>query len=162
MERQRADRFWAKVNKAGPIPTYAPHLGPCWLWTGALNGGTGYGSFSLGYRRANGSPASGLAHRVAYAIQRGAIPKGLTIDHLCRVRHCVRPTHLEATSMKTNILRGTGITAREAKRTHCPQGHPYNTANTRLYRGWRTCRTCRAEYKKRWRDKRRAMGLPVS
>src|SRR5687767_3511182 len=60
-------RFWAKVQKTEE----------CWLWIGAVNA-QGYGSFRYARR-------VGKAHRFSYEIHRGAIPAGLTLDHLCRV-----------------------------------------------------------------------------
>ncbi len=120
---QHIAAFWTKVDKAGPIPTHAPELGNCWLWTTYIDKG-GYGHY--GPR---------LAHRVAF----GTIPDGCVIDHLCRVRACVRPSHLEAVTQLTNIRRGVG----HGKETHCPKGHPYDQANTRRHKnGGRCCKTC--------------------
>ena len=131
---KRMTAFWAKVNKSGPVPEYAPELGPCWLWLAGRHS-AGYGYFGVGRRMV-------LAHRYAYQETRGPIPEGLEIDHLCRVRHCVNHEHLEPVIHRVNILRGVGLTAREAKVTHCPQGHAYDEANTRSYRGGRRCREC--------------------
>lgn len=128
-------RFWAKVDKDGPIPEYRPQLGPCWLWTAAVNL-DGYGRFET-------STGPQRIHRLAHEWLIGPIPEGLTVDHLCRVRHCVRPDHLEAVTNRVNVLRGFGITAAAARKTHCPQGHPYAGAN--LYvspKGRRYCRLC--------------------
>jgi hypothetical protein len=69
----------------------------CWEWTGARTRG-GYGYFWLGV-------AAYPAHRVAYATVVGAIPAGLDLDHLCRVRHCVNPRHLEPVTRSENIRR---------------------------------------------------------
>lgn len=88
---------------------------PCWLWTAGRSSG-GYGML-----RANGKPV--YTHRVAYEIWKGPIPEGLTIDHLCRVRACCNPAHLEAVTNQTNILRGAGFAAVHAATTHCPRGH---------------------------------------
>jgi len=65
----------------------------CWLWTGPLNPG-GYGT--------NGGR---LAHRVVYERLIGQIPAGLTLDHLCRVRNCVNPQHLEPVTIAENLRR---------------------------------------------------------
>lgn len=57
------------------------------------------------------------AHRLAYERAKGAIPAGLQIDHLCRVRECVNPDHLEAVSQRENIRRGRGtkLTAEDVR-----------------------------------------------
>jgi hypothetical protein len=75
----------------------AGHDTPCWLWKRHING-TGYGMVRDGKLR--------LAHRVYYERAKGPIPEGLTLDHLCRQRHCVNPDHLEAVTLKENIRRG--------------------------------------------------------
>jgi HNH endonuclease len=93
-----SERFWAKINKGGPIPEHRSDLGPCWLWTAATN--YGYGVFRIDRR-------SIYAHRYAYELLVGPIPDGLQLDHLCRVPPCVNPTHLEPVTHRENILRGT-------------------------------------------------------
>lgn len=131
------DRFWSKVDKDGPVPDYRPELGPCWLWT-AGQWGEGYGRFWV-----SGRPVS--AHRFAYEFLVGPIPSGLQIDHLCRVRNCVNPAHMEPVTNRVNTLRGMGPTVaglRMSTKTHCPQGHPYDEANTRWWRNERLCRAC--------------------
>lgn len=125
--RQKATamvRFWKMV-------TVDPS--GCWLWGGCQNG-TGYGQFRL-------NDSNRLTHRIVYELNYGAIPNGLEIDHLCRVRACCNPTHLEAVDHRTNALRGVGISAIYAARTHCKQGHILGGENTLPYRG-RSCRVC--------------------
>src|SRR5262245_23051821 len=93
-ERPSAEeRFWAKVNKDGPVPSIRPELGQCWIWHGSVKE-HGYGSFNRTQ-----------AHRFAYEAIEGAIPPGLELDHLCLVRNCVRPDHLEVVTRRENILR---------------------------------------------------------
>lgn len=112
----------------------------CWIWTGATMP-NGYG-VSQSRRRAG----SRLAHRIAYERGRGPIPAGLTIDHLCRVRSCVNPVHLEAVTARTNNLRGIGPAAVHAKKTHCPRGHEYAGPNLHVTPGGeRKCRRCHAD-----------------
>lgn len=82
-------RLWSKVDKTGP--------GGCWLWIGTING-AGYGTFRL-----NGETIG--AHRAVYEHVVGPIPAGLHIDHLCRVRNCVNPEHLEPVTPSENIRR---------------------------------------------------------
>jgi HNH endonuclease len=115
--------FWSKVERGAP--------GECWLWTGATT--KGYGRF-----RGTG------AHRFAYELLVGPIPQGLQLDHLCRVRNCVNPEHLEPVTCQENLRRGFIAKARAGQRpTHCPQGHEFTTENTYIWRGnKRACKTC--------------------
>ena len=142
--RSLIERLYAKVDKAGPVPDKRPDLGPCWLWTGYRNAG-GYGWISRGIWKGG----SVFAHRAAYEHENGPIPAGLVLDHLCRVRHCVRPSHLEPVTDEVNLKRGAGPTATNPLKTHCLRGHAYTPENTHYSsRGWRSCITCRRERRK--------------
>lgn len=90
-----ADRFWPKVNKEGPLWNGTR----CWIWTASINPDTGYGQIYAGH-----GPRG--AHCVAYELLVGLIPAGLELDHLCRVRECVNPNHLEAVPHAINSQRG--------------------------------------------------------
>jgi hypothetical protein len=98
-----AERFEAKVNKKGAVPTYAPKLGRCWIWTGA-KAKTKNGSYGVINR---GKRGEGLihAHRLSYKLHKGKIPDGLELDHLCRITLCVNPRHLEPVTRRVNVLR---------------------------------------------------------
>lgn len=141
------ERFWAYVNKDGPVPKCRPDLGPCWVWTGELR--DGYGRFWTQGR-------THQAHRYLY--ERKIRPLGNLIpDHLCRNRACVRLSHLEPVTNKENILRGTGAPARHAKQTHCKHGHPFSGKNLRISkRGHRLCVLCAHEQDKRHADREKA------
>ena len=142
-------RFWAKVDKDGSVPEYAPHLGPCWVWT-ASRDTKGYGKIWK-----TGKQGMWIAHRLSYDIANGLPDDSeLVLDHLCRVRHCVNPAHLEPVTQRENTLRGEAPPAYEIYRTHCPYGHEYSEANTYRWAGQpeqRKCATCRATRSKQRR-----------
>lgn len=126
-------RFWVKVDKAGPLPERRPELGPCWQWIAGKTG-AGYGAF--------GSHAE-LAHRISYMALVGPIPSGTELDHLCRNRGCVRPAHLEAVPHRVNAWRGDAPHGVNKRKTHCVHGHEFTPENTYVSKvGARTCREC--------------------
>lgn len=131
------------------METTAPTpLGPCWEWTGHRNA-DGYGRTNV--RNGDGTHRKVLVHRATYEALHGPIPPGLTIDHLCRNRACCNPAHLEAVTHRVNIMRGQGVAARNAAKTHCPHGHEYDEANTSHRGGQRVCRTCNRDRVRRHR-----------
>lgn len=116
-------------------------MSQCWVFTGAKST-NGYGRASVGGRRENGGRLVQV-HRAVYEVLVGPIPEGLELDHLCGNRACYNPAHLEPVTHRENLLRGAGIAARNARKTECPHGHPYDEANTFITRrGTRSCRTC--------------------
>lgn len=119
-------RFWEKVNKTDG----------CWLWTGATTP-EGYGQLGIGGKAV-------YAHRIAWEKRHGLVPGGLQIDHLCRVRNCVNPEHMEPVTRRENILRGNSPHAINARKTECKSGHPFNEQNTYHDRRYnrRRCRAC--------------------
>lgn len=109
-------RFWSKVDKT---PT-------CWLWTAAVQN-KGYGRFFL-------YPKNRLAHRVSLWLHGIETPKGMFVDHMCKVPRCCRPEHLRVVTKKTNALENNlSPFARNAAATACPQGHPYTGPNVYVY-----------------------------
>ncbi len=132
------ERFFAKTIKSPK----------CWSWIGA-KGSNGYGQMQFGERKQQ-------AHRIAYQLFVGNIASGLTVDHICRKKDCVNPGHLRLMTMLENVMDGCV----NAKKDHCPKGHPYNKSNTFRYRTFRYCRACkRVKDRKRWakiKDKRNA------
>lgn len=119
-------RFWSKVDTSGD----------CWRWTGAKCS-TGYGAFEGGERHP--AARTRLTHRIAYALTQGGLPEGLTLDHLCRVRDCVNPAHLEPVTRGENVLRGVGHAAQNKRKTHCVRGHKLPPPGEN---GWRHCHPC--------------------
>jgi hypothetical protein len=118
-------RFWSKVT----------FTESCWLWTSSIDRG-GYGQFDLGNK-------STIAHRWAYEFCVGDIPEGLDLDHLCRVRHCVNPDHLEPVTRSENMRRSPiAISGINARKTHCKRGHEFTPENTYRDSRGRKCREC--------------------
>lgn len=146
--RTNDERFWDRVDKAGPVPAARPDLGPCWIWTGAINRRHGYGRLT---RRRVPGPSTWRAHVYAYLLSIGPVAVGLVLDHLCRVRSCVNPAHLEPVTQAVNCQRGMtgkapGTTGERNKlKTRCPQGHEYAGENLTVRNGRRHCRACERE-----------------
>lgn len=100
-----------------------------------------------GYGRILHGDEKQLVHRVAHEIYIGPIPDGYQVDHLCGVRHCVNPAHLEAVTPLVNTRRAIHGWAR---RTHCVNGHAFTDENTRRHvrpngHRYRICRACDRE-----------------
>lgn len=133
------ERFWSKVDKSGE----------CWLWTGYIKP-NGYANFYPGGGR---HVQKVYVHRFAYELTCGPIPADLEIDHLCHVRHCVNPAHLDVVTHRVNLDRrnaALGWALPKAPKvraieTHCRKGgHPFDEANTHVDRksGKRMCKAC--------------------
>jgi hypothetical protein len=114
----------------------------CWLWGGTLSS-YGYGIFLIKSSTSKSGFMARAAHRICYEFYKGKVPEGLDLDHKCRVRCCVNPEHLEPVTRQVNLLRGVGIPAVFAKRTHCNNGHPFGGQNLIIDGGFRRCRTCK-------------------
>lgn len=136
----------------------------CWIWEGGKNW-RGYGEIWREDRK-------WATHRASYDHFNGPIPKGLQIEHGCHTRDgscsggntcahraCINPDHLSVVTSITNTLLGNGPSARNARKTHCIYGHPFDEANTRLVKFGRDCKTCKRrsnrEYKQRLIERRR-------
>lgn len=127
----------------------------CWRWTGYVA--------PSGYARqtwtmpGDGKKRSHSAHRLSYMMFKGDLIDGMEIDHLCRVRDCINPAHLEQVTRRVNTLRSNAPSAKNAVKTRCPKGHPYSGKN--LYtgpNGARYCRICTRENARRY-CKRKAL-----
>lgn len=129
------ERLWQRIERAD---------NGCWLWTGPTTTG-GYANFACFH---NGESKPHRVHRLVYELLVEPIPEGLQIDHLChssatgcrgvcRHRLCVNPAHLEPVTPAENVRRAAALI------THCPQGHPYDEANTVVRKdGARSCHAC--------------------
>lgn len=140
-------------NKIMPEPNSG-----CWLWTGYI-ASNGYGKGPV--RVAPGLWTQRWAHRLVYEAIRGPIPKGLHLDHKCRVTCCVNPDHLEPVTPRENQRRGKKNRDGMQRRTHCKRGHEYTPENI-FYRQspltglpMRKCKTCFTTWWSNFEDPRR-------
>jgi len=154
-QRRGAQRRRVEMGLPDPVPLppwperYVVDENGCWIWTGYVDPKTGYGMRS----RPKGQ-GSRLAHRQFFELHVGPIPEGLVIDHLCRVRACVNPGHLEAVTQRENLLRGVGLSATKTGIVACPNGHPYMDGSFYVDRGGsRRCRECARANKERYRER---------
>lgn len=140
--------FESRMDRNGPA---IGDLGQCWLWRGRV-GRNGYGRFAVGGREV-------AAHRVSYCLYRAIPNPRLTLDHLCRMRACVNPAHLEEVSSRVNLFRGENLAARRRRQTHCFRGHALDGENLHWSKaGHRGCRACKSQnnrrHRREWRLRR--------
>lgn len=112
----------------------------CWYWRGRLDK-DGYGIFTLRGKNRK-------AHRVCFSTYFDQVRLPGTIDHLCRVRYCINPDHLDLVSMGENTLRGNGITAKHRRKHYCSNGHELTPDNIYSNGTGRSCKICTLTYSK--------------
>jgi HNH endonuclease len=128
-------------------------IGDCWVWEGTDNG-QGYGV--VGWKG-----KQWRVHRLIYTHLIGPIDRQ-HLDHLCRNRKCANPEHLEPVTNTVNVLRGEGITANNARATHCKRAHPLTElGRIRKDRKGRDCRQCNTQRMRVVRSAIRARGPQV-
>lgn len=137
-----------------PTPTTVETL-PCKEWEGRID--------KWGYGRLYFRKRDFLAHRWAWIQANGDIPDGFMVLHLCDNSRCYEASHLYLGTQEDNMRDLVARNRAKFRVTHCPQGHPYDEANTRLTppgadgRGRRReCRACGREAAKRYRARRTA------
>jgi hypothetical protein len=119
-------------------------VGNCILWHGATND-QGYGQMRVrppGWKRGDGPAPRVYVHRHAWEQVHGPIPAGMTIDHLCLVKLCMNPDHMEVVTRAENGRRGS------PQQQFCHLGHPIG-----IYGGVRTCAVCKRQ---RYHDRKAA------
>lgn len=143
------------------IMLHTDRSGACWIWLGSVDKSSGYGRLSMGGR-------SLYAHRVSYEAFVRPIPPGAQVDHLCRVRACCNPAHLEAVTAEENVRRGESPGAIARRRSACLYGVHQYEESARWYEGRRTCRECARTYSRLYKKvpyaeamRRKAAGEPV-
>lgn len=137
-------RFWDRVEVFGEVD--------CWMWTGNTS--------REGYGRIWWNGRKDYTHRVVYQTLVGPIPVGLVTDHLCKVRNCCNPAHLEPVTCGENTRRGVWNIGQAlcASKTHCVRGHEFTPENMyRTKRNARVCRACDHARQARRRDRMRAL-----
>ncbi len=128
------ERFWKKV-----IPQDCGYHTSCWRWTAQISA-AGYGRFR---QDSIDGGKSRFAHRFAYEYFIGRVPQNLVLDHMCKNKFCVNPSHLRCVSVKENVLCGIAPTAINARKTHCKYGHELSGNNLALPKdGSRQCKIC--------------------
>ena len=125
----------------------------CWEWIGQKNQAN-YGRFASDM--INSPTRLVVAHKFCYEYFVGPVPKGLELDHLCRNRSCVNPSHLEPVTHSENVLRGASpelARMRQRSKTHCRNGHEFTPENTYFRKDtFRNCRACAKDVQQRLRD----------
>ena len=119
----------------------------CLLWTGSTQG-HGYGQIHLD--RINGHHIMGLIHRVAWELVYGPITDDLTVNHLCKIKHCGNVNHMEL------LPRSEHSRKDNVRPTHCCRGHLYTPENSYWSGSKRRCRTCTLDHQKRYRLAKKA------
>jgi hypothetical protein len=148
----------------------------CWEWTGHVNGS--------GYPQTSWKCTRFSTHRLSYLAFVGEIPKGMQVDHLCRNRRCVNPSHLEPVTCKENIRRSLpfrykGTTEKividrqpkkpicinpehlklvNSRRKTCKLGHPLSGTNLKIGmkkgKAWLKCRTCENRHQQKYMSRK--------
>ncbi|QOC55983.1 HNH endonuclease [Gordonia phage Matteo] len=133
------ERIRSRIDFDGPVPQSPsrPVEGGCWLWTG--------GTFPAGYGSVWIDGQNRLLHQVVFELTVGRrSDRSQFIDHICRVRRCCNPAHLELVTPLGNML--------SAQRETCSRGHEFTSENTSHPRGKPTQRRCKACAAQRQRE----------
>jgi HNH endonuclease len=118
-------------------------LNKCWIWTGATND-DGYGVVGI-------EGKIKYVHRVSFEAIVGPVPEELELDHLCKIRVCYNPNHLEPVTHLENVRRGESF---NRNKIVCKNGHEFTIENTvNRVTGGRYCRQCNRDRYQKWSNK---------
>lgn len=136
-------RLLSRINKSSGVFGENGHYpSECWIYTGYVN--------RLGYGTVGIRQSFTLAHRLSYEYHRGNITDDLCVDHLCRMRSCVNPDHMELVTRVENVMRGNSLHAVNLRKTHCKYGHEFTLENTGVDgRNRRYCKLCARDRRRR-------------
>lgn len=136
------DRILTKIH-------FEPNTG-CWLWDGSVTH-NGYGIFS---RQFGDKTSSTVIHRMTYRWYKGEIPEDLELDHLCQVRCCANPEHMEPVTNKENFDRSMKRGKIVQAWLKCEKGHHLTEGNICYYtikNSGKIKKRCRECQKVRWK-----------
>jgi|SRR5215510_8394585 len=140
------DRFWSKI-KISETKFYEGS--PCWEWIGCIHP-LGYGQFKPdGRRKENGGRPQTSPHRFAYEHFVGEITRGKEVDHLCQVKHCANPKHLELVSRQENLSR------RNRRYSRICQKHNEEKLPVGKKRSALKCKSCGREYAEAYQERQK-------
>jgi hypothetical protein len=145
MQRNAAQRVEIARRGANLCGEIWMVIGECWKWHGQL-------------RKEDGRAMRGgrYAYRLIYELARGKIPNGVISHHICENPWCVNPWHIKLMPRSAHLhLHGVTGDNHQAKKTHCPAGHPYDALNTYVYKRDRLCKACRKVHGMRYRARKR-------
>lgn len=131
-------RFWSRVAYVGASPD------ECWEWRTRKPLARHNSSRPGTYGRVSYEGRNQATHRVAWQMLVGPLTPDEHVDHMCENDICVNVRHLQPKPLFDNVARSPKqIAMLNRAKMHCPQGHPYDEANTEVRDGRRHCLTCR-------------------